>query len=343
MVKTLRQSGVQTIQGNIIIDDTALDRMNTAPGWKPKWQLLCYAAPTSSIILNRNCFGLNLIAGKQSGAATQVRYSDNLGAISAINQVTTRHACALDVKTTVDGNNYLLSGCIAPRRAAIGLALPLNDPRKAGTNILFALLREQGITVSGGVGYAKTPGNLQLLAEHDSPTLRYLITQMLKKSDNLIANTLFKKLGSVYFHTTGTWTNGVQAVRVILGSHTGIDFSNVTMLDGCGLSPGNQVTPGQFAALLNYVYHFLPNKEVFYAALPRSGIDGTLRNRLGGATLDKIHAKTGTIDDVSALAGYVETAHHQTLTFAIMINSLGNNQASYHLLEDRICRFLATK
>jgi D-alanyl-D-alanine carboxypeptidase/D-alanyl-D-alanine-endopeptidase (penicillin-binding protein 4) len=224
----------------------------------------------------------------------------------------------------------------------MGLAVTLNDPRRAGTNVLLSLLRQQGIGVVGGVGYGYAPINLHVLAEHNSEPLSQLITQMLKKSDNLIANTLFKKLGNAYFHTQGSWTSGVQAMRAILGPRTGIDFSALTILDGCGLSHDNAISPSQFASLLNYDYRALPSFNLLYNALPRSGIDGTLRFRLGGSTLDKVHAKTGSLAGASSLAGYIQTASHQTLVFAILVNGPGN-QGTYHMLEDRIVKFLAMK
>jgi serine-type D-Ala-D-Ala carboxypeptidase/endopeptidase (penicillin-binding protein 4) len=346
MVRILHDDGIRVIRGNLIIDDLAMDRINTAPGWNPQDGLSCVNAPTTeAIILNRNCFGFNVIGSRQLNAPAQVAYGSDYGAISVINQVVTRHAhyaqCPFQVKAAAGSNTYVASGCLAPHRP-IGFAVTLNDPRHAGTNILLNLLRQQDIAVTGGVGYANTPSNLQVLAEHDSEPLDKLITHMLKKSDNLIANTLFKKLGNVYFHTPGSWSSGVQAMRAILGARSGIDFSASTILDGCGLSHDDQVSPLQFVSLLDYAYHNLPSFEVFYNALPRSGIDGTLRFRLGGSTLDKVHAKTGTIAGASSLAGYVQTASHQTLVFAILINGSGN-QGTYHMLEDRICKFLAMK
>lgn len=346
MVKTLYDSGVHAIHGDVIIDDLAFDHENSAPGWNPKDQLSCVNGPTTgAIVLNRNCFGFNIVGGRQSNAPAQVSYGSGFGAISVINQVTTRHAsyatCPFGIRG-IGSNTYVASGCLAPHRP-IGMAVSLTDTRRAGTNILIRLLQQQGITINygGGIGYGPTPPNLRVLAQHDSPPLGQLITHMLKKSDNLYANTFFKKLGNVYFNTTGSWTSGIQAVREILGPRTGIDFSNMTMLDGCGLSHQDQVSPAQFAALLNYAYR-APTKDVFYDALPKSGIDGTLRNRLGGATQGRICAKTGTVDNASGLAGYIQTNSHQTLTFAILVNGVGS-QGTYHMLQDRICKFLAQK
>lgn len=343
MVNTLKQQGVQTIQGNLVIDDTTLDHSNWAPGWLTEDEVLCYAAPATSIILNRNCFGLNLAPASHANLPLHVSVQ-TLATISIANQaVTTHNSCPLDLKPA--GNNtYILSGCLRPKHSGLSLAVAYNDTRRTGTDVMQRLLAKYGITLNGRVVYNKIPADLRLLVNHDSEPLSTLITRMLKKSDNLIADTLFKTIGGNYFNTTGTWQNGTQAVRAILNPNkTGVNFNTIVMVDGAGLSRYDQVSPSQFATLLNYDYHELPANTVFYQALPRSGIDGTLRFRMGGSTLDKVHAKTGTLKTVSGLAGYVHSASNQTYTFAILVNGLTNNQASFHMLEDRICQFLAQK
>lgn len=344
MVATLSQNGVREISGNLIIDDTTLDRSNWAPGMLDDDQLLCYAAPATSIILNRNCFGFSVATNSHN--PHQVRINQTLADISIINQTITRRTSTLvNLKPTgVDDNTFVLNGYLRPNHP-VSLAVALNNPRQAGTNILVNMLKKHGITLEGTVQYGKAPGNLRLLAQHDSQPLSYLVTYMLKKSVNIIADTLFKTLGGVYFNTSGGWTNGSQAVRAILEPKMNINFSKIVMVDGAGLSRYDLVSPEEFATLLQYDFHTLPAKAVFFNALPRSGVDGTLRFRMGGATQDKIHAKTGTMKstNTSGLAGYVLTANNQTLTFAILVNAQSGNQGTYHLLEDRICQFLASK
>lgn len=348
MVAILNRDGIRTIRGNLVIDDTALDHSNTVPGRVTEDEVLCYAAPATSVILNRNCFGLHLAANSKANTHAQVKIYDNLANISIVNQVITRHAksweCPLDLKPT--GNNtYLLKGCLPPNHHPLALSVALNDPHRAIADVMVNLFRQQGITVTGTISYGATPSDSTLLIEHDSPPLRTLITRMLKKSDNLIADSLFKRLGATYFNTTGTWAGGSQAMRAILTPKTGINFNNLTIVDGSGLSRDNAVSPLHFAQLLNYAYRSLPTSDILYEALPNSGIDGTLRYRLGGSALGKVRAKTGTMKNnyTSGLAGYVESASHQTYTFAILINGLKGSQATYHLLEDRICQFLAQK
>lgn len=341
MIAALVSKGIHEVQGSLIIDDHALDQSNWAPGSMWQDEILCYAAPATSIILNRNCFGLSIGPGPLNGLAN-VRISPTYANISIFNQTktTSRNTCPLNL-VELSHNTYELSGCIAAHHPGISDAVAINNSRQAGTDILLGLLKKHNITINGGVYYAVAPNNTNILVEHDSDPLGKVITHMLKKSDDLVTDALYKKLASVYFNTTGTWANGKQALSSILSPHTGLNFNQMVIVDGSGLSRNNQISPAQLAALLNYAYQSMPNGDVFYQALPISGVDGTLRFRLGGDTQGRIHAKTGTMKNVSGLAGYVRTVNNKSLTFAILINATNGNQGTYHMLQDRICRYLA--
>ena len=346
LITAIKQQEINNINGDVIIDDTAMDRINWGPGWMWDEQNFCYAAPATAVILNRNCFGFNLTPG-QSNELAHLKINQTSAHISIDNQVITRRAdnweCPLDLKAGIN-NNYILTGCLAPGHSPMSLAIAINNPRLAASEIFVGLLRQNGISFTGHVLYKATPSNARLLAQHNSRPLSELVKHMLKKSDNLYADAIFKKLGSVYYNTTGTWANGALAIRNILASKTGINFNKIIVVDGAGLSRYDWVSPNDFSKLLTYAYRDLPAKQELYNALPSSGIDGTLRYRLGGLTIGKIHAKTGTMLSTSGLAGYVQTANNQTLAFAILVNGFvggKNKQATFHLLEDRICQFLA--
>lgn len=348
LIISLAHQGIHHINGHLIVDDTATDHVNMAPGWMMKEELACYAAPSNAVILNRNCFGIGMIPAKQHGSPVQINIVPNLVNLSVINQAVSKSPNStdcppLELKSGATNNTYILKGCIAPKRSALSAGVALNDTRAAGANVVVNLLQKHGISVAGNTLFGKTPTNARVLEEHDSKPLSDLVTKMLKKSDNLIAGILFKTVGGSYYHTTGTWENGAQAVNALLSAKAGIDFNKIGIYDGSGLSRFNQVSPIAFGKLLRYAYH-MPYNEIFYKALPSSGIDGTLRGRLGGATAGKVHAKTGTIDATSGLAGYVETRNHGRLIFVVLVNDSVDgkgSQGTYHALQDRIVQFLA--
>lgn len=344
MIHALTAQGIHNIQGNIIIDDNALDRSPWPTGRIPTDKTFCYAAPVTATIIDRNCFSFNVGPSRKSTlAAVSV---NNLGNILISNQISMKHSkgqsCGLDLKPVDEADNsYVLKGCLSSRSQPMAIAVALLNPNLATSSILAHLFKNAGISYQKII-YDKTQPNTRILVENTSPTLDVLLNRMLKKSDNLIADSLFKKLGAIYFSGQGSWLTGSQAVQAILAK-TNIDFQNAIILDGSGLSRENAVTPNDFIKLLTFAHTKMPNNDLFYEALPRSGLDGTLKHRLGGAALNRIHAKTGTMHGISGLAGYIRTANNKPLAFAILINENTpiNKQWSYHLLEDRICQFLA--
>lgn len=114
---------------------------------------------------------------------------------------------------------------------------------------------------------------------HHSDALTELLTYMLKQSDNLIADSLLKKLGFVYYHRRGSWKDGVYSIKSILRD-TGINFRSIHIEDGSGLSRYNFVNPYQIFKLLFFSYHHLSIKNKLLAFLPSAGHDGTLAGRM---------------------------------------------------------------
>lgn len=185
--------------------------------------------------------------------------------------------------------------------------------------------------------FEKTKSSAQLLVSLNSPPLGELITAMLKESDNLIANTVFKTMGALYFHETGTWKNGLAAVLEVLKTTTPIDTQQISFIDGAGGSSYNYLTPQQIISLLNSIYASAFSSQ-FMASLPISGINGTLKDRMSDPVMKgKVWAKTGTISGVTALSGFLETEDHRLLAFSIMINGFIDPPAKYKALEDKIC------
>ncbi len=346
MLETLNEQHINRIQGNIVIDDTVIDRSTWPPGRVIDDRIFCYAAPVTATIINRNCFSLSVKPNQHLLHPTVTKSNSNLGIVidnQAITKRLRQGSYSLDLKpNAASKNHYTLKGYLSPKMGPLSFAVALQNPNLATYDILAGLLRKYSIRYSNLV-FGKTPPLAKILAENSSPELAFLIKNMLKKSDNLIADSLLKKLGEQYFSVQGSWKTGRNAVQAILANKTSIDFKQLVMVDGSGLSRNNIITPNAFVKLLNFAYTQLPDSDLLFESLPRSGIDGTLKHRLGGPALGRIHAKTGSMHGISSLAGYVRTANNQVLAFSILINDPvhgKNNQGGYRLLENRICEFL---
>jgi len=158
-------------------------------------------------------------------------------------------------------------------------------------------------------------------------------------SDNIIAGSLFKKIGQQYTNRPGSWENAGKAVNEILAKNAGLDTWRIHIIDGSGLSRFNQVTPNQILQLLDYSFHHESTNYEFISALPIAGIDGTLKHRMYPIA-GKVRAKTGTLAGVASLAGYAINADKEPFAFVIVMNGNNGSIWKYREIEDKIMLYL---
>jgi D-alanyl-D-alanine carboxypeptidase/D-alanyl-D-alanine-endopeptidase (penicillin-binding protein 4) len=181
-----------------------------------------------------------------------------------------------------------------------------------------------------------------IILSHKSKKLYELLSVMMKDSDNLYADCMFKKAGSVKYNSVGTWESGLEALKNFLKNKVGISSSKIKIYDGSGLSRYNLVSAEQIVKLLSWAY-----KQTYYdcfiSILSVAGVDGTLKNRMVDLA-PNVKAKTGSLAGVSALSGYIK-ACDDTLVFSILnggyISKSINSPSCKLELEDAICRLLA--
>jgi serine-type D-Ala-D-Ala carboxypeptidase/endopeptidase (penicillin-binding protein 4) len=194
------------------------------------------------------------------------------------------------------------------------------DPPSLAAATLITLLRQQGITVSGSAASAKAPAGTHQVAALASLPLSQDLLEMLRRSDNTTAEVLTKYLGATVAHQ-GSTAAGAKVVHDTL-THLGLPTQGTVTVDGSGLDLGNRVTCDLLTAALD---HAGPD-SVLAKSLPVAGQTGTLRFRLNHTpAAGKVAAKTGTLDGVNALAGYVHAAGGQVLSFSFIINGSSPN------------------
>jgi len=341
----LRSRGIREINGNVMIDDTAFDHIPYPPGWA--WDDLSYdyAAPLCTIIIDRNRFGMRFIPSEIAGSHAILKTNLPNGVIALFNHVrTTRYhtrRCPMTIYSN-DRNQYAVHGCLAQSTGMQARVLAVRDMLPLTKAYIREALARQAIFLQGSITQGRFPANSMTLAEHDSAPLSQLIIHLLKKSDNLYANALLKKMGEMYFHTSGGWQNGLLAEENIL-KQVGLDIAQVHINDGAGLSRYNFVTPSFVSQLLLFIHQTPLLKKYLIPGLPIAGDDGTLAFRMTKLRkLKCLRAKTGSLTNVSSLAGFVRSRHHGPLSFVIIVNNFIGNRFPYVHLENRIGEFLAS-
>jgi D-alanyl-D-alanine carboxypeptidase/D-alanyl-D-alanine-endopeptidase (penicillin-binding protein 4) len=173
-----------------------------------------------------------------------------------------------------------------------------------------------------------------------SPPLREILPYFEKPSQNQIGELLFKTLGLA---KTGVGTaDSAQAIvsRQLLAWGAAPD--GFAVRDGSGLSRHDFVSPRTIVHVLDAMRRS-PDFQIFYDALPVAAVDGTIRNRMKGTpAAGNVHAKTGTLDKVRSLSGYVTTADGRTLLFSALANNFVVPTRRVDQLSDALGARLAT-
>jgi D-alanyl-D-alanine carboxypeptidase/D-alanyl-D-alanine-endopeptidase (penicillin-binding protein 4) len=192
---------------------------------------------------------------------------------------------------------------------------PADDPAQLGADQLTQLLVAKGVTVDGAAVSGAAPEDAKEIAHVDSPPLTDILGEMERESDNMTAELLTKEMG-VHDSGSGTTAAGVSAITKALAAE-GLPLDGTVQFDGSGLANEDHITCGLVQAVLD--------KEgptsALAAHLPVAGQSGTLTKRFVGSPLaGRLRAKTGTLNQVTALAGYLESTQGAQLSFAFVMN-----------------------
>jgi serine-type D-Ala-D-Ala carboxypeptidase/endopeptidase (penicillin-binding protein 4) len=189
--------------------------------------------------------------------------------------------------------------------------------RAPATNAAAALrlqLKIAGVRVDNGAAARRTPVDAAEVARLNGLTLRTLVARTNTPSDNFYAETLIRDLGALR-GTAGSTAAGARVVR----SEAAKLGAGPAVVDGSGLSRRDRSSPQQVVTLLRA----MRGDSAFRASLPTAGRTGTLATRMRWTPASgRCRAKTGTLRDVSALAGYCTTTSGRTLAFAILMNAV---------------------
>ncbi|WP_416665735.1 D-alanyl-D-alanine carboxypeptidase [Egbenema bharatensis] len=182
---------------------------------------------------------------------------------------------------------------------------------------LYSRNAEDFLIPASNIKLLTTAAALQLLdvtTPSSRSSLEYRMRIINGNSDNPSADALLAQIGG---------TRSVQDTLLQLG----IDPGGYRQVDGSGLSRNNIAQPKTFVNLLKAMRSAAGN-DIFYNSLPVAGSTGTLRNRFQGTPVaGKVHAKTGTLNGVRALSGYLEHPEYGEIAFSIVVNQPGQSGA----------------
>ena len=357
----LQAAGIRRIDGRIIGDDNLFDDEGVGAGWAWDYLEADYAAPVGALQYNEDVAALTVLPGHAPGEPAVVSLAagsglrlDNKALTSPSGtpetiQVRRRlDAAVLEVRGTVP----LAPAEPPPTNEGIRTAVrnvAVVNPTAYFVQSLKDALVTRGITVTGdAVDLDDLPGSTaatagpatRVLARSESQPLRDIAVVMMKVSQNLYAETLFKAAGRAVTGA-GTADAGRTAVLETLRDWK-LDERALVMLDGSGLSRYDYVSANLIAGILSRVYSDPQHRDAFTASLAIAGKDGTVINRMKRTRAEgNARVKTGSISNMRSLSGYVHTRDGEPVVFAILANDFTLPAATINWITDLAVEIMA--
>jgi D-alanyl-D-alanine carboxypeptidase/D-alanyl-D-alanine-endopeptidase (penicillin-binding protein 4) len=330
LADSLRASGIVRVTGDVVGDASYFDSVLVHPSWAGYDLNWWYAAPVTALGFNENSVDF-FITPTTPGNPPAISFAPDLGVVQFTNHARTVPA---DSARTIDfyrapGTNTIWAAGDVPAdtRPWTEHVAVWDAPAWAAT-ALRRSLENRGIAVDGrarttydSAAYAAAR-RAAPLAEHRSFPLPDILRPLLESSQNWFADLLLKTLGRE-FRGVGSFAAGIAVERRFLIDVLAVDSTAFDVVDGSGLSTSDLATPRALVQVLRAMRRRppIPGAEAFVRALPVGGHSGTLRHRFGDPPLEgRVRAKTGSIDRVNTLAGYLEVDGGKTWTFAIVLN-----------------------
>jgi serine-type D-Ala-D-Ala carboxypeptidase/endopeptidase (penicillin-binding protein 4) len=320
-IAALYRNGVRRVDGDVIVDAASFKTPEQNPAWAPDDFEYGYAAGTSAISLNWNVIEFK-IAPTRIGAPARVTVFPADPAIVIHGTPVTGYATTLTIDRAVRGRNeFNIGGSIADG-AEQSYFRPVDGIPEWAAQVVAQMLADNRIAFTGSARLGHNPLALQTLWSHHSPELQTMIKQMLFESDNHIAEQLLRIVGTEggdgLSDIDGSESAGARVEREFLRSHD-IPAPGLRIVDGSGLAESDRIAPITFVRLLEEAAH-APSGHAYVSGFPRAGIEGTVRHHDLGPSLGNVRAKSGHIDGVNALIGFVDTQRHGRLAFAFLVN-----------------------
>ena len=342
--------GVRTVEGKLVLDTGYFDGDVEPPhfGEQPN-ERAGFRAPVASLGVARSSFQVQVIAEPGGGASVTLE-PDTGGYLTLTKREVTsvtegRTRLRVETKLKQGKIEVEVTGTIRAGEGSWEIRRRVDDPARFAAEIFRRALADRGVTIrQRALGVAAAPVTAKPIAVHDSQPLPDVLRFMNKSSDNYVAESVLKTLGAETRATPGpaSWADGLAAMAASL-AQLGLPRGSYRAENGSGLFAASEVSARQLITLLVAAHKDYRIGPDLVASLPIGGVDGTLAKRWHGhAAKGRVRAKTGTLDRVVTLAGYLAADSGHPLAFTILLNDVPPNQrAAARELMDELVDVLA--
>ncbi|HSJ23311.1 MAG TPA: D-alanyl-D-alanine carboxypeptidase/D-alanyl-D-alanine-endopeptidase [Longimicrobiales bacterium] len=350
---TLQALGVREVRGDIVGDGSYFAGSGAAEGWQESYMNAAYAANAGALSYTENVATLQVRPAEQAGWRPEIRLVPGGEGIAIVNQATTVASGRTSIQAArmaYDGP-IVVRGQIARGSAPLVRTVPVSDPARYAAAIFREFLERRDIVVAGGVRSAMTEAEspvtgrsvfapaldsqapVRVLAVHTSPPIQQILDIINRRSHNMMAEQVLRTVGRVAVGE-GSVAGGRRAIEHMMREAGHPSPEEIDIFDGSGLSILNRSSAHGLVSLLAVMAES-PAWDAYWETLPEAGSAQGLRRMHQTPAAGNLRAKTGTIDRVSALSGYVTAANGERLAFAIISNNVPST-AMAKRIEDAI-------
>jgi D-alanyl-D-alanine carboxypeptidase/D-alanyl-D-alanine-endopeptidase (penicillin-binding protein 4) len=329
LVNELKRTELTSIEGDLLVDATRFDNELYDSGRESVRVDRAFDAPISAASFNWNSTNIFIRPGTTAGSPAKVWLDPQSDYLELENN--TKTTSKSGVKTLEasrvkvgDHDKIIVSGSISEDASEAVIYKSVSNPNLWIGMHLKEFLKQRGITLKGKVKVAACEPNANTLAVSASKNLNEITTDMLKFSNNFVAEMLAKNMAAENSTAPARMKDGIEEIKKYMDS-LGFERKDYILENVSGLTRDNRFSAKQLAMVLNTVKNDFLIFPEFVGGLPIAGVDGTLKNRMKTKMVDKadqslVRAKTGYLDGVVGLAGYVGRKNNSPLIFVFMFN-----------------------
>lgn len=318
---------------NIYIDDYIVDGVEWGEGWQWDDDLNSLMPKFGSYNLDGNLLYI-FVAPTNNGAPANV-YSKFFYPVTFMNLAVTDESKANNI--TFERNNSISPDVLTVKGSVSKIqyyTVPVPNLKRYFRLRLEDAIKDAKIEYYGKISQKKLPSdNVYLVASIKHP-IKIAVGDILKNSNNMAAESVFKIAGGKYVKNTGSTAAAVKMFEAFC-KKIGVNSDEIKIVDGSGVSKNNLMSADfmtNYLVALSQITGF----DLYKSILPTAG-EGTLANRMLYFK-DNLRAKTGTLADISAITGYLTSKSGKTYAFDIMINDAKTSPADKKMLEEYILR-----
>lgn len=342
LIRSIKNQNIHKITGDIIIDDSFFEETFERNEWIEDENISVPLPPISSVTLNYNSITLKVTGSKKINQKAFVEAPENTGYFKVVNKTkTSNRTTKLSAVSNFTGTGEIitLTGTIRKNFTRY-LRVHIKNPAVYTGHLVAALIKNQNIQFNGKIKKGSIPKLVNLIAVNKTPLIEFL-KPINKNSNNFYAEHLFLIIGGEYSGGYGSPFDASQAINSFLKS-IHIYNKDFNIVDGSGISRKNSISNRMLVNFMNHIYLTPGIFNEYYNSLSIPQIDGTLQDRMSNLfPPNRMRAKTGTLNGVVSLAGYVVAKSGDLIIFAINFNYSKGNINKLRQIQDDIITLIA--